>query len=112
MSFAESLPNLLLNVASFAVHAGVFIVGLMLLQRVKSWGAAVGIASGVIVVNVLLSLATYLLQGWERASQLILPSGDMFPFVTLPMILGTAISTLMTMLAVYGLFVEPRKKHV
>jgi hypothetical protein len=112
MSFTESLPHLFLNVFGFAVHAGVFIVGLMLLQRASSWGAAVAIASGVIVVNVLLSLASFLVQGWERALQLILPSGDMFSFVTLPMIIGTAISNLMTMLAVYGLFVEPRKKHV
>jgi hypothetical protein len=112
MSIVDSLPHLLLNVFGFAVHAGIFIVGLMLLQRVNSWGAAVAIALGVTVVNIALSLASYMLQGWERASQLILPSGDMFPFVTLPMIIGTAISTLMMMMAVYGLFVEPGKKHV
>jgi hypothetical protein len=112
MSLVEILPLLLSSLIGTAVHAGVFIVGLMLLKQAKGWGMVAAIGVGVALLNSALTMVTYLLQGWDRASQMIMPSGEMFTFVTLPMIITTVMFTLMTMLAVYGLFVEPGKKHV
>jgi hypothetical protein len=112
MSLLETLPFLMSQFVGTAIHAGVFIIGLMLLKQASGWGVVAAIAVGVALLNSALTMVSYLLQGWERASQMILPSGDMFAFVTLPMAIGTVIFTLMTMFAAYGLFVEPGKKHV
>jgi hypothetical protein len=112
MSLLETLPFMLSQFVGTAIHAGVFILGLMLVKQASGWGVATAIAIGVALLNSALTMVSYLLQGWERASQMILPSGDMFAFVTIPMVIGTIIFTLMTMLAAYGLFVESGKKHV
>jgi hypothetical protein len=112
MSLLETLPFWLSQFVGTAIHAGVFIIGLMLVKQASGWGLVAAIAIGVALLKSALTMVSYLLQGWERALQMILPSGDMFAFVTIPMVIGNVIFTLMTMLAAYGMFVEPGKKHV
>lgn len=95
------------------IHGAFLLVALILVKVASSWLIAAAITFGLCVFSIGLTAAGFLLQGLERASSILLPSGEMFAFVFLPTIVSTVIFSVVTIFTTYGLFVAPgAQKHV
>jgi hypothetical protein len=109
----EALVPLAVTSVMALIHAAIVVAGIMLVKSARSWAVVFLIAAGVIIFSVALSSAGFLLQGSERAASILLPGGEMFPFVFMPIVINAVISTVTIMCVVYSLFVEPgNQKHV
>ncbi len=103
----DAFPIVVFNVLSSLFHGLLFVVGFILLKHAKNWLSVLGLVLALITTNVLLTFATFFLQGSERAWSMMSPGGEMFAIMGLPVIISAAISTMMIMFSAYILFVEP-----
>jgi hypothetical protein len=103
----EVLPIIVFNTITALLHGGLIVAGFAILKRITSWAVVLLLAIGMAVSSVALSFAGFLLQGWEQASRMLLPGGDMFATVGLPTVLSATLSMLIIFTAAYGLFVQP-----
>jgi hypothetical protein len=109
----EVLPAIFFNTLTAVLHAALIVIGFAILKHIKSWWLVVLLSLGLAVFSVAFSFAAFLVQGWERASQLVVPGGELFAAVGLPIIISALISILITLSAAYAFFVEPGiKKNV
>jgi hypothetical protein len=104
---ADALPIFVFNFISSIFHGLIFVLGFVLLKYAKNWLSVLGLVLGVIAVSVCLTLATFFFQGAERAWSMMVPGGEMFAVMGLPVIISAVISTMMIMFSAYILFVEP-----
>jgi hypothetical protein len=104
-----ALPIVAVNVVSAVFHGLLLLAGFAILKKIKSWPRVFILALGLAIVSIALSLVGILLQGWERASTIIVPGGELFAFISLPIIINAVITMTITMAAVYGLFVVSGK---
>jgi hypothetical protein len=103
----EALPALAFSTLTAVLHGGLMVAGFAILKQIKSWALVVLLALGMAAISIAMSTAAILLQGWERASQIILPSGELFAAIALPMIVNALVSMLIIITAAYAFFVEP-----
>lgn len=107
----EALPVILVNILTAVLHGGLIVAGFAILKQIKSWILVLVLSLGMALFSIAMSFGAFLLQGWERASQMIIPGGDLFAVVALPMIFNALISMMIIMTAAYAFFVEPGNKN-
>jgi hypothetical protein len=109
----DALAAIMFNILVAVLHGGLIVAGFAILKQIKSWLLVLVLSLGMALFSILMSFAAYLLQGWERASQMIVPGGELFAVVALPMMFNALISMLIIMTAAYALLVEPgNRKNV
>ncbi len=109
----DALPSILFSAFTSIIYSGLMIAGLMLVKSAKSWAHVAATALGVAAFVLAMNFGTHLLQGWERAKSMMLPGGEMFSFIGLPIVINSFITITALFCAVYGLFVLPgREKNV
>jgi hypothetical protein len=109
----EALPAIFFNILTAILHGGLIVAGFAILKQIKSWLLVVLLALGMALFSIAMSFAAFLFQGWERASQMIVPGGELFAAIGLPMIFNALISMLIVTSAAYAFFVEPgNRKNV
>jgi hypothetical protein len=109
----EALPVVLVNILTAVLHGGLIVAGFAILKQLKSWILVLVLSLCMALFSIVMSFGAFLLQGWERASQMIVPGGELFAVVALPMIVNALISMLIIMTAAYALLVEPgNRKNV
>jgi hypothetical protein len=106
---ADAFPVILVSIFNAVLHGGIYVVGFAILKSIRNWGLVVLLALGMATLSVAATFSTLMFQGWERASQMIVPGGELFAAVGLPMVITATVSMLIILTAAYGLFVEPGK---
>lgn len=105
----DALPVILVSILNAVLHGGLCVVGFAFLKSMKNWAFVILLALCMAALSIASSFSTLMFQGWGRASQMIVPGGDLFAVVGLPMVVTATVTMLIIMSAAYALFVEPGK---